>query len=258
MRILVTFAVDAEFAPWSKLRPFREILLNESHWSEGVHVQEAQINNHIVWVYLTGMGIRTFDFRVASCLKAAGVDAVLSSGLAGSLNPKYEALSIVAPCRVGDLRNATGTSVSKALLELASNQGASLVHGLMTVNRVVDTAEEKARLSQFADVVDMESLHVVRQFDEEQIPVAVIRAISDGSEEEMPVDFEKVLTADGAIRVVPLLKDLMKEPGKIPALIRFGRQSRAAAEKLARFLDEYIQALTPELLKVHATEGISE
>jgi hypothetical protein len=128
----------------------------------------------------------------------------------------------------------------------------------MTVNRVVDTAEEKARLSQFADVVDMESLHVVRQFDEEQIPVAVIRAISDGSEEEMPVDFEKVLTADGAIRVVPLLKDLMKEPGKIPAVIRFGRQSRAAAEKLARFLDEYIQALTPELLKVHATEGISE
>ncbi|MGB2632869.1 MAG: hypothetical protein WAM58_02925 [Candidatus Acidiferrum sp.] len=250
--------MDAEFAPWRKLRAFREIILNESHWSKGGRVQEAQINGHTVWVYLTGMGIRTFDFALASCVKAAGADAVLSSGLAGSLNPKYGVLSIVAPRRVGDLRDATGTNVSKALLELAGNKGANLIDALITANRIIDTAEEKARLSQFADAVDMESMHIVRQFEYKQIPVAVIRAISDGSEEEMPIDFEQCLTADGSIKVMPLLKGLVREPGKIPALIRFGRQSRVAAERLVGFLDEYIQSLTPELLRVHAGQSVSQ
>ena len=258
MRVLVTFAVEAEFAPWRKLRTFREMLLNESHWSKGARVQEAEINGHTVWVYLTGIGIRTFDFNVASCVKAARADTVVSSGLAGSLNPRYGALSIVAPRRVGDLRDATGTNVSKALLELAGNKGANLIDALITADRIIDTIEEKARLSRFADAVDMESLHIVRQFKYEQIPIVVIRAISDGSAEEMPIDFEQCLTADGSIKVMPLLKGLVRKPGKIPALIRFGRQSRVAAERLASFLDEYIQSLTPELLKVHAAQGASQ
>ncbi len=258
MKVLVTFAVDAEFAPWRKLRAFREILLSESPGSKGVRVQEAQINGHTVWVYLTGIGINTFDVQVVSCLKAARADTVLSSGLAGSLNPKYGVLSIVAPRRVGGLRGATGTNISKVLLELAGNKGANLIDALITTDHIIDTPEEKAHLSQFADAVDMESLHIVRQFEYQQIPVVVIRAISDGSEEEMPIDFEQCLTADGSIKVMPLLKGLMREPAKIPALIRFGRQSRVATERLAGFLDEYIQSLTPELLKVHAAQGASQ
>jgi nucleoside phosphorylase len=258
MRVLVTFAVESEFAPWRRLRTFREILLKESQGSKGVRVREAQINGHTVWVFLTGMGIKSFDFNVASSMKAAGVDAVLSSGLAGSLNPKHGVLSIVAPMRVGNLRDAQAANVSRSLLELAGNKGASLISALVTANRIIDTAEEKARLSHLADAVDMESFYIVCQSEQQQIPVAVIRAISDGSEEEMPIDFERVLTVDGSIRVAPLLQGLIKEPGKIPGLIRFGRQSRAAAEKLASFLDEYIQALTPELAAVPAAEGASE
>ncbi|MGB7848560.1 MAG: hypothetical protein WBL63_23305 [Candidatus Acidiferrum sp.] len=258
MRVLVTFAVEAEFAPWRKLRAFREKPLNESHWSEGVRVQEAEIEGHTVWVYLTGIGIRCFDFKVATCVKAAGVDAVLSAGLAGSLNPKYGALSIVAPRRVGNLRDASGLAVSKGLLELACTKGATLIGGLLSSDHIVETPEEKARLSQFADAVDMESFHIVDEFVGEQIPVVVIRAISDGIEEEMPIDFEKCLAPDGSIKVVPLLKDLAKEPRKIPALVRFGRQSRAAAGELASFLDDYIQSLTSELLRVKPAEAVSE
>ena len=41
MQVLVTFAVDAEFAPWRKLRAFRETLLSESPGSN-VRVQDGK------------------------------------------------------------------------------------------------------------------------------------------------------------------------------------------------------------------------
>jgi adenosylhomocysteine nucleosidase len=258
MRVLVTFAVDAEFAPWRKLRTFRETVLNPDHGSGGVRLHEAVIDGHTVWVYLTGMGIKCFDSKCLLCVKAAGVDAVLSSGLVGSLNSKLGPLSIVAPRRVGILQDAAGIGVSKSLLELAVQTGATLVDGLLTSERIVGSREEKERLSQFADVVDMESYHVVKALRDEQIPVVVIRSVSDGSEEQMPVDFEKCLDPEGSVKVLPLLKELAKRPGKMPALIRFGQQSRASAEKMVEFLDDYIQALRPELLEARVAEAVGE
>jgi adenosylhomocysteine nucleosidase len=258
MRVLVTFAVEAEFAPWRKLRVFQARKLNQSHWSGGTLVQEAEVGGHTVCIYLTGMGIKCFDSQAASNAKAIGVDAVISSGLAGSLNPKYGPLTVVAPRRVGTLKDSTGLAVSKGLLELAGKKGATLVDGLLSSDRIIDSREEKSRLSQFADTVDMESFHVVQEFVSQQIPVAVIRAISDGIDEELPVDFEKCLTAEGSIKVVPLLKDLARQPGKIPALIRFGKQSKAAAEKLTRFLDEYIQSFKLGVLNDRVVEAVNE
>jgi adenosylhomocysteine nucleosidase len=258
MRVLVTFAVDAEFAPWRKLRTFRETVLNAAHWSGGVRVFEAQIDGHTVWVYLTGMGIKCFDIKCALSVRAAGADAVLSSGLAGSLNSGLKVLSIAAPRRVGTLRDATGQGVSRALVDFAGQRGATLVDKLLTSDRIVDLREEKYRLSQFADLVDMESFHIVRSFINEQIPVAVVRCVSDGSDEQMPVDFEKCLDSNGSVKMLPLLKELAKQPGKVPALIRFGQQSRAAAEKIVRFLDDYIRALRPEILEDKIVEIVGE
>jgi nucleoside phosphorylase len=258
MRVLVTFAVDAEFAPWRKLRTFRETVLSPNHRSQGVRLQEAVIDGHTVWVYRTGMGIKSFDSKCLLCVKAAGVDAVVSSGLTGSLNSNLGSLSIVAPRRVGILQDVAGIGVSKSLLELAVQKGATLADRLLTSDRIVDSREEKERLSQSADLVDMESFHVVKAFRDEQIPVVVIRSVSDGSEEQMPIDFEKCLDPDGSVKVLPLLKELAKRPGQVPALIRFGQQSRASAEKIVEFLDDYIQALGPEFLEDRVAEAVGE
>lgn len=258
MRVLVTFAVQAEFASWRKLRPFRARTWNPSPARGAVQVQEAEIGAHTVCIYLTGMGSKGLGVPVGMDAKAIGVDLVLSSGLAGSLNPKYGPLTVVAPRHVGTMGDSPGLTVSKSLLELAGKQGATVVDGLLSSDRIIDTAEEKKRLSPFADIVDMESFHVVREFVNQQTPVVVIRAISDGSEEELPVDFEKCLSAEGSIKVVPLLKDLARRPGKIPALIRFGKQSREAAEKLTGFLDEYIQSLRVEVLNDRVMEAVNE
>src|SRR5258708_9247323 len=55
MRILVTFAVEAEFAPWRAIRAFRKVRINEKHYSGGVEVFEATISGSTVWVLFTGV-----------------------------------------------------------------------------------------------------------------------------------------------------------------------------------------------------------
>ena len=59
MRVLVTFAVDAEFAPWRKLRNLREIRVGD------FRVNQTQIGRAVVDFVVTGMGAenaaRAFD-----------------------------------------------------------------------------------------------------------------------------------------------------------------------------------------------------
>jgi hypothetical protein len=129
-----------------------------------------------------------------------------------------------------------------------------VVDVLLTADRIVDTREEKQRLALFADVVDMESRHIMSKFIDENLPVAAIRAISDASSQDLPVDFAKCLTSQGRIKKGALLKELLGHPAKVPELIRFGRQSRNAAKGLAVFLDGFIEALTPEILQDQTVE----
>jgi nucleoside phosphorylase len=252
MFVLVTFAVDAEFAPWRAIRRFRKVKLNEKHWSGGADVYETQVGNCCVWVSLTGMGIKSFDFKSATCLRSAGLDAVISAGLCGGLNTRYRVGQIVTPKRVGTMRDAAGLSTAHALGDLAERQGATIIETLLTSDRIIDSREEKARLSQFADAVDMESFHIVHEFSLEAAPVTVIRAISDIATEDLPLDFSKVLTNTGQLKVAPLIKELVLRPTEIPHLIRFAKQSREAAKNLVNFLDVFLRALTPELIHSEA------
>jgi nucleoside phosphorylase len=252
MFVLVTFAVDAEFAPWRAIRRFRKVKLNAEHWSGGADVYETQVGDCCVWVSLTGMGIKSFDFKAATCLRGAGLDAIISSGLCGGLNTRYRVGQIVTPKRVATLQDSTGVSTAHALTNLAERQGATVIETLLTADRIIDSQREKAQLSRIADAVDMESFHIVHEFSLEAAPVAVIRAISDAANEDLPLDFTKVLTNTGQVKVAPLLKALVSRPTRIPHLIQFAKQSREAAKSLANFLDVFLRALTPEQIRYEA------
>ena len=250
MRILVTFAVEAEFAPWMKLRRFQEKQLQAEHWSGGFRVYETMVADHAVWVHLTGMGGRSKGlFPLALCAKAAGTDFVISSGLAGSLRKEHSVREVIAPHRVGTLRDATGATVNSDLHRLAGEHGAKLVETMLTSDHIVESVVEKTRLGNFADAVDMESKWIMEEFAGEDIPIVTIRAISDESDEDLPLDFTECLTQEGKLRPVSLLKSLIKKPAKVPDLVRFGIRSKKAAANLAQFLDSFCAAVTPQYIK---------
>ena len=138
---------------------------------------------------------------------------------------------------------------SPELLRMAQDHGAKLVETMWSADHIVESGEEKSRLAETADVVDMESYHLLGAFASSKIPAVVLRAISDGNDEDLPVDFSRCLTKEGKVKAGPLLKGLLARPSRVPGLIRFGVRSRKAAANLAQFLDSFIAAMPPEAVK---------
>ena len=76
--------------------------------------------------------------------------------------------------------------------------------------------------------------------------IVAIRAISDTADEDLPLDFNRVTDISGDVSIKRILGEVAGAPSSIPALVRFGKRSRIAAESLASFLERYLQALAIE------------
>src|ERR1700687_4204391 len=103
MRILVTFAVDAEFAPWRKLREFRRVS------KVPFEIHDASFSNRTVRVLLTGIGWECAR-RTANPVMEDVFDACISSGLAGGLKPEHRIGEILAFCDVGEVKGERAIS----------------------------------------------------------------------------------------------------------------------------------------------------
>jgi len=251
MRVLVTFAVEGEFAPWLALRKFHVRTLVPDHWSGGLKVYEADSGGNTVWVHLTGIGagMRKGLFPLGICARQAGVDVLISSGLAGSLKKELEVGEVIVPRRVGTLRDAAGVEAHAGLVQIAAHGGSKLVEVLLTADHIVETSEEKHRLASWGDAVDMESHAIMRDLSGEGIPAVTIRAVSDASDEDLPIDFSACLTTEGNLKPLPLLMRLLRRPAKTVDLVGFGVRSKRAARNLAEFLDSFVAALRPEAIR---------
>jgi nucleoside phosphorylase len=98
-------------------------------------------------------------------------------------------------------------------------------------------AEKQAlRQSTGADAVEMESQIIRAACHEQSIPSATVRVILDTAHEDLPLDFNQLMTADQKMDIAKLTMTVAKSPGKFGALLKLRRQSQAAAEKLAQVL----------------------
>jgi adenosylhomocysteine nucleosidase len=175
---------------------------------------------------LTGIGSHNAERAIRTALNRQKPNAVLSCGFAGGLRPAL----------------ATGTVVFTADKEtgweptlLAAGAQCARFH---CAEGVATTAEQKRALWQAtgADAVEMESRAIVGVCREQGIPSAIVRVILDTASEDLPLDFNQLLTAAQRMDKSRLALALLKSPGKAGALLRLRRQSNAAAEKLTQVL----------------------
>ena len=112
-------------------------------------------------------------------------------------------------------------------------------------DRVLTTVAEKAHARQTtgADAVEMESSVIRSACRAAGIPSATVRVISDTAGETLPLDFNRLMTADQKIHFGKLAFALAKSPEKIPALLRLQRQTNLAARNLASLLAKVVSAV---------------
>jgi adenosylhomocysteine nucleosidase len=253
MRILVTFAVEAEFAPWRKLRTLQPMTV------KGMEMFQAQIGRATVDFVVTGMGMENAR-RGAEVAMAAPHTICIASGFSGSLKETHKVGDVLAARAVQLLDKSKTIECSRNLFWAACVNGAIQAKMFLTTDKVIATAEEKQRLSPFADAVDMESFAILLAAKEKKLPVVAIRVVSDRFDEDMPANVDMTVDERGRVKIGGVVRHVASHPLQLPALIRLGRKSHTAAEALCHFLEAFINELSfrshgwppPELQEVAA------
>jgi adenosylhomocysteine nucleosidase len=194
--VLVCFAVPQEAKPFQKLIRGRDD----------------------VRVLITGMGARNAEQAIGEALRQLRPARVFTCGFAGALNPDLNIGQVVCS------REVPVAGAKPVLMFCAS--------------RVAITAAEKSalRVQTGADVVEMESAVITRVCRAAGVECVTLRAISDTAQEDLPLNFNALMTAEEKLSPFKLTFAILKAPQKIPALMRLGRNSTLAAERLAENL----------------------
>jgi adenosylhomocysteine nucleosidase len=177
-------------------------------------------------VILVGIGKRNAERALRAALAKERPELVLTCGYAGGLRPELMTGTVVFAAD-------PETGLERALLTAGAEPAS-----FHCADRVASTAEEKRALWEAtgADAVEMESEIIRAVCQEQNIPSATVRVIQDTAEEDLPLDFNQLMTSEQKVSYGKLALALAKSPGTVGALLRLQKQSQAAAGRLAEVL----------------------
>jgi adenosylhomocysteine nucleosidase len=202
--------------------------------------------------------------RAASAVLQRGAEGLLAVGFAGALSPALRPGDLLAATEVAEpdggswpadagwlaaLKSVPGKNdgcsmeAPSAIIPMTGQQRPTVAPAfhrgrLLTAPRVVAGAAEKRRLREEtgALAVDMESAAVARSAATAGVPMMALRAITDGADESLPLDFELCFDSHGQFHPARLMGLLARRPFALGGLIRLGRHSLQAGRALASFL----------------------
>lgn len=243
MRILVTFAVRAEFSKWCSRHPFVPYEFENWEKRRDFELFKANFGLHEVTVLLTGIG----GDNAAKAMQTLPVelhDVCISTGLAGALQAGLKPGDIVVARTSQTLDRKLRAEGDAVLVDFAVECGARLVNSSLTSEKIVATADEKQELGASGSIVEMETSYVLNAAEKHHVPAVSVRAISDSADEDLPVDFGRIMDSHGHVKYGGMLKEVGLHPYRLAPLIKFAGQSRAATKSLADFLDRFVSVIS--------------
>jgi adenosylhomocysteine nucleosidase len=182
-------------------------------------------------IWITGMGRKNAAESVRKAIARVTPERVITAGFAGGLNPALKCGTVL-------FEEDYDAGFGRDLEEMGVVPARFYCH-----RRVAITAEEKMALwrETGADAVEMESSVIRTICRDMRIPSATIRVISDDASQDLPLDFNALMTSEDRIDYVKLIGAVLARPSRIPKLIEFQRQTISAARKLGGVLEELLR-----------------
>ena len=176
----------------------------------------------------------------AELLRAKGAAGLVSFGLAIGLAPVLRPGDVVVADRVvlpSGVVVPTDPAWRAALLARLEGCGLNLrAARILGSDEVLTSAGAKRRAFQttFAAALDTESHAVAEVAQAAGLPLLVVRAVAEPSEEMRPAIAFAAITADGQTRSLAMMGLLAKRPWEIAAAWRFTKNGRLALDALRR------------------------
>jgi adenosylhomocysteine nucleosidase len=158
-----------------------------------------------------------------------GVNALVSFGFAGGLDPALRPGSLIIPTSI--LSDGYLYAAEPALAErFGGLTGHRLVAGTLAATDV--TAKRELHASTRAHAIDLESGSVARVALAHSLPFVVVRAISDAADRDLPPAALLAVDQWGRIDLVRVLGSLLRQPKQLPALMGLARDADRARRAL--------------------------
>ena len=164
---------------------------------------------------------------------------VISWGVCGGLDPRLRPGDLILGAEVVSAEgrinadNAVTSSLAQRLIDAGARVAVERVAG---ASSPVSTARAKAelRLATGAAAVDMESLIAGRFALERRTPFAILRAVADPADRDLPPLVLSAVNSDGRINAAAVLGDLVRSPSQFTGLVAAARDGRVAFRALSR------------------------
>ena len=208
-------------------------------------VIEGELGGKLVALIITGVGREAAGRGTELLLAGHAPRWLLSVGFAGGLDPQLARLSIVLPSEVIDLQSERHAIDVRVPDSGGASQPRVHTGRLLTVDRIIATAVEKAELRRThgADLVDMESSAVASVCARRGIRLLSIRIISDEAGIDLPPEVVQLLSHTGSYRVGAALRAIWRRPSRIKDFWNLHEQAQEAADRLAGFVAQALGRL---------------
>ncbi len=176
-----------------------------------------------------GIGQRLAVQAVERVIEYAPVDAFVSTGYCGALDPALAPLSVLAADEVSTMDGFRRYPAQRLPLP-------DLATGLMlTADHIVSSPAEKAalRVRTGAVAVDMESAAVAEAASRAGKPFYCVRIVSDAADEGFGIDLNRARDTEGRLKPWKVVREALKKPAQgVPELIHLQRRAERASQIL--------------------------
>ncbi len=198
-----------------------------------------------VTVATTGDGAKAAARGLEGLLNAEEPRALVIVGVAGALSPELKVGNTVICQQVRD-EDGRVFEMDAELIAKAKRFPTALVGSTLSAARIASTVEQKQNLwhengSLPSQVVDLESASYAALACQRGLPCLVVRVVSDGPDEPLPLDFNRFRNPDGGVDRGRVLRQALSHPGLMPKLLALRDRVRSSAVVLDRVVAGMIE-----------------
>lgn len=236
----------------------------ETESAGGIAFHHGTIGGKPVVVACSGMGTARAERTARAMIERHRPSLLIVAGFAAGLSEGVEPTDLIVADAV--YREEPGTSAKHrpcvsspmrpplAALTVARSVGTNTVRAhvgaLLTGPDLVRTPSHKRHLAALAPgliAYDMESAGAVGVAENESSAWLVVRSVTDGPYDMLPVDFAAFTDIrSGEVNPSMLAAYVALRPWKIPGLVRLAARASRAARNMAAFVEAYVRALPSE------------